>query len=116
MKNSLLKYVVMNEVKKLWQQHHLLKTDVDNVNEFAIDLEWKKAKTRQAFKKWLIVECLKQYDCICWGSKEDCMDFAKGYLECNGRKFDKFNAEQNVEYFDCGIYALFEYDNYYLDD
>ena len=55
-----------------------------------------------------IKEWLENYDDVCWGSKQDIIDYTKDYQICNGRNFDIDWLERN--YNKVGdTYIMFEY-------
>lgn len=103
----------IKEVKQEIKQHHL--DYLCHINKYGIEFAWENFKTTKEFKKWLVIQIIEQYEDVCWGTKADCMFFARDYQEINGRKFDKELAKQNIECI-CGLYVLFDYGDYYLED
>lgn len=57
--------------------------------------------------KWLENE---EYEDVCWGSKQDIIDFATDYHESNGRKVSMKYIEENYNHIG-NTYVLFEYSN-----
>ena len=58
---------------------------------------------------------LFHFDNVCWGSKENCLEIARSYQECNGRKFDENYARENINKIG-NTYVLFNYDDCYVED
>ena len=75
---------------------------------FGIGIDYVRNLLRDIEKAEKISDWLEQFDDVCWGSKEDIIDFTKGYQEMNGREFDADWLEENYNRIG-DTYIMFEY-------
>lgn len=59
-----------------------------------------------------ISEWLEQFDDVCWGTKQDIIDYTQDYAECNGREFDSQWLEDTYNRIG-DTYIMFAYSDCY---
>ena len=95
-------------------EYELLDSD-DKIMFFACDFSFIYDQVERLNQVEHVSDWLKEFEGVCWGSKQNCLDFARDYAESNDRKFDKNWALDNINRIG-DTYFLFDYGDAYLDD